>query len=120
MRFREGLQFLGALGRTARTNGFCGTEILTLGRAHKFIPPPWYGGGWMDPPPPPLGFLICCIISKRIYLGGGWVVLLGACDVTNNGRHLGLYQGLEIRLKPRDMVIFLTLHDFSQKIYFYY
>ena len=74
----------------------------------------------MDPPPPPLGFLICCIISKRIYLGGGWVVLLGACDVTNNGRHLGLYQGLEIRLKPRDMVIFLTLHDFSQKIYFYY
>ena len=34
-----------------------------------------------------------------------WVVgLLGACDVTNNGRHLdchlGFYQELEIRLKP--------------------
>ena len=52
MRFRGGLQFLGALGRTARTNGFWGTEILTLGRARKFIPPPWYGGG-MDGPPPP-------------------------------------------------------------------
>ena len=29
-----------------------------------------------------------------------WVVaLLGACDITNNGRHLGFYKGLEIRLK---------------------
>ena len=37
VRFRGGLPFLGALGQTARTNGFCGTEILTLGRARKFI-----------------------------------------------------------------------------------
>ena len=36
-----------------------------------------------------------------------WVVaLLGACDVTNNGRHLGFYQEIEIRLKPREMVTF--------------
>ena len=40
-----------------------------------------------------------------------WVMaLLQACDVTNNGchpgRHLGLYQGLEIRLKQWEMVIF--------------
>ena len=29
-----------------------------------------------------------------------WVVaLLDTCDVTNNGRHLGFYQELEIRLK---------------------
>ena len=56
--------------------------------------------------------------------------LLEACDVTNNGRHLGrhlgFYQELEIRLKPREMVIFVhymknntyisTLHDFSHKI----
>ena len=29
-----------------------------------------------------------------------WVVgLLEACDVTNNGRHLGFYQELEIRLR---------------------
>ena len=36
-----------------------------------------------------------------------WVVaLLGAGDVTNNCRHLGFYQELEIRLKPREMVIF--------------
>ena len=38
------------------------------------------------------------------------VVLLGACDVTNNGRHLdchlGIYQELEIRLEPREIVIF--------------
>ena len=41
-----------------------------------------------------------------------WVVaLLEACDVTNNGRHLGrhlgFYQELEIRLKPREMVCFV-------------
>ena len=45
-----------------------------------------------------------------------WVVaLLKACDVTSNGRHLGrhlgLCQGLEIRLKPREMVIFCALHE---------
>ena len=57
------------------------------------------------------------------------MALLEACDVTNNGRHLGFYQELEIRLKLQKMVIFLcctwkitwisTLHDFSHKIYFY-
>ena len=41
-----------------------------------------------------------------------WVVaLLEACDVTNNRRHLGcnlaFYQELGIRLKLREMVIFL-------------
>ena len=36
-----------------------------------------------------------------------WVVgLLEACDVTNNGRHLGFYPELEIRLKLRQMVLF--------------
>ena len=36
-----------------------------------------------------------------------WVVaLLGACDVTNNSRHLGFYQELEIRLEPQEMGIF--------------
>ena len=41
-----------------------------------------------------------------------WVVaLLEACDVTNNGRHLGFYQELEIRLKPREMVFFCSLHE---------
>ena len=34
------------------------------------------------------------------------VALLGACDVTNNGRHLEFYQELEIRLKLIKMVIF--------------
>ena len=39
-----------------------------------------------------------------------WLVaLLEACDVTNNGRHLGFYQELEIRLKLREMVIFGAL-----------
>ena len=42
-----------------------------------------------------------------------WVVaLLGACDVTNNGRHfgglVGFYQGLEIELNSREMVIFFA------------
>ena len=78
----------------------------------------------MDGPLPPQEFLICCSISKRFYLQWKafdllykmryilWVVaLLGACEVTNNGphlgHHLGFYQELEIRLKPREIVIFL-------------
>ena len=37
-----------------------------------------------------------------------WVVaLLDACDVTNNGRHLGFYQELEVGLKLREIVIFV-------------
>ena len=37
-----------------------------------------------------------------------WLVgLLEACDVTNNGRYVGVYQELEIRLKSRLMVIFV-------------
>ena len=59
-----------------------------------------------------------------------WVVgLLDACDVTINGRHPGYYQELEIRLKPREILLLelyminntqiSTLHDFSLKIYFY-
>ena len=67
----------------------------------------------------PLQFLICCSISKRFYLLWKafnliykmryilWVVaLLGACEVTNNGRHLGFYQELETRCKPREVMIF--------------
>ena len=37
----------------------------------------------------------------------GVVELLGACDVTNNGRHLGFYQELGIWLKLPEMVIFV-------------
>ena len=58
------------------------------------------------------------------------VALLEACDVTNNGLHLGchlgFYQELEIRLKPWEIVIFvmawfyfwkkLKKHVFSPKI----
>ena len=34
-----------------------------------------------------------------------WVVaLLEACDVTNNGRHLGFYQDFEINLKQQELV----------------
>ena len=40
-----------------------------------------------------------------------WVVeLLEACDVTNNGRHLGFYQELGIRLKPPEIVFFFSLY----------
>ena len=40
----------------------------------------------------------------------GVVVLLEACDVTNNGRHFAFYQELEIWLKPREIVFFLVLY----------
>ena len=77
------------------------------------------------PPPPPLELLLCCSISKRFYLQWNafdllykmryilWLVaLLGACDVTNNGRnlsrHLGFYQEL-IRVRNREKWCFLCL-----------
>ena len=45
----------------------------------------------------------------------GWWRCGKACDVTNNGRHLGchlgFYQELEIRLKPIGMVIFFASHE---------
>ena len=99
-------------------------NLLTLGRTRKLIPPPWCkgakGGGvrWNHIP----GVLICCSISKWFYFK--WkafdlpnkisyilrvVALLEACGVTNNGRHLGSFQWLEIRLKPPETVIFLCL-----------
>ena len=78
------------------------------------------GGGWNPSP----AFLICCSILKRFYLQwkafdllnkmryiSGVVMLLEACDVTNNGRHLEFHQELEIRLKPREMVIFCALYE---------
>ena len=96
--------------------------ILTLGRTRKFIPLLWYkgGGGGFNPSSE---FVICCSILKQFYLEWKvfdllnnmryilWVVaLLEACDVTDNGchlgRHLGFYQELETKLKPREMVIF--------------
>ena len=84
------------------------------------------GGGWRGVGGTSPWFLICFSISKRFYLQWKafdlllkmryilWVVALqGACDITNNGRllgrRLGFYQELEIRLKPREMVIFLCL-----------
>ena len=80
--------------------------------------------GWNPSPE----FLICCSILKRLYLQWKafdllnkmryilWLVaLLEACYVTNNGRHLGghlgFYRELEIRLKPREMVIFCALRE---------
>ena len=79
-------------------------------------------------PYPSQEFWICCSILKGFYLEWkvfdllnkityslGVVALLAACDVTNNGRHLGrhlgFYQELEIRLKLREMVIFCALHE---------
>ena len=93
---------------------------LNLGHTCKFIPPPWYGeggGGLMEPLP--RGFDVLQYfeafllqwkafdqLNKMRYIL--WVVvLLEACDVTNNGRHLGFYQELEITLKPQEMVIFV-------------
>ena len=53
------------------------------------------------------------LLNKMRYIL--WVVaLLEACDITNNGCHLGgylgFYQELEIRLKPWEIVMFCVLH----------
>ena len=83
------------------------------------IPPPWYkgGGGWWSPS---REVLICSSILKRFCLQWKafdllnkmryilWVVaMLEACDITNNGRQLGFYQELKIRLKLQKTVIFV-------------
>ena len=48
-------------------------------------------------------------LQDEVYFMG--IGAAGACDVTNNGPHLGHHLGfcqeLEIKLKPREMVIFL-------------
>ena len=102
-------------------------SVSLVGCTRKFIPPRWYKGGggvWN----PSQEILKCCSILKRFYLLWkafdllnkmryilGVVALLEACDVINNGRHLGrhlgFYQEVEMRLKPREMVIFCALHE---------
>ena len=93
---------------------------LILGRTRKFIHPPWYklgGGGAIEPLPRVFDVLQYFetilpsvesfdLLNKMSYIL--WLVgLLEACDVTNNGRYVGFYQELEIRLKSRLMVIFV-------------
>ena len=41
----------------------------------------------------------------------GVVLVLEAFDVTNNGRHFGFYQELEIWFKTREIVFFGVLHE---------
>ena len=95
--------------------------MLTFGRTRKFIPPPWYkggregeGGGWLVDGTPPRSFWYVAVfwndftfdlLNKMRYILEV-VALLKVCDVINNGRHLGFYQELEIRLKPQERVIF--------------
>ena len=78
------------------------------------------GGGWN----PSLEFLICRSISKRFFFQWKafdlvnilWVVaLLKACDVTNNGCHLVFYQELEMRLKSREIVVFVLYIKITPK-----
>ena len=92
-------------------------DNLTLGRTRKFIPPPWYKRGVDGTPPQGFSYVGVfrndfafsgkpLIFSTRFGILFLWVVaLLEACDVTNNGchlgRHLGFYQELEMRLKPQ-------------------
>ena len=114
----EGIIFFLKTTRPFSTDIF--STDLNFGHTCKFIPPPWYngvGGGWWNPS---LEVLICCSILKWFCLQWKafdllnkmryifWVVaLLEACDITNNGCHLGFYQELEIWLKLQEMVIFV-------------
>ena len=87
--------------------------------SNRRLPPPWYkgGGGYGTPPQ---SFWYVAVFRNDFAFSGKpsqqdevilWVVrLLEACDNTNNGRHLGFYQELEIRLRPREIVIFCALH----------
>ena len=82
-------------------------------RSHFNLWTYWGGGGGGGVGSYPSSeFFICCSISKRFCLKWKasdllskmryilWIVaVLEACDVTNNGRHLGFYQELEIKFK---------------------
>ena len=103
------------------------SSTLTVGRTRKFMPPPWYkegGGGLMEPLPGVFDMLqyfetILSLVESlwsswqdgAYFMGGGVAGRLW-CP---NGRHLGcllrFYQELEIRLKPREIVVFCALHD---------
>ena len=50
------------------------------------------------------------LLNKMRYILGV-LVLLEACDITNDGCHRGFYQESEIRLKLREMVIFAALRE---------
>ena len=50
------------------------------------------------------------IFSTRWGIFYGWWHCWGACEVTNNGRHLGFYQELETRCKPREEMICCAWH----------
>ena len=79
---------------------------LTLGRTRKFIPPPWYKGGGgegkVDGTP---SQSYVAVFRNEFYLQRKafdllkmryillMVALLEACDVTQNGRHLGCHLG---------------------------
>ena len=94
--------------------------LLTLGRTRKFIPPPWYKGGrgpGVDGTQPRIFDMLQYFetilpsvkafhfLNKMRYIL--WAMaMLEAYNVTNNGRHLGFYQELEIRLKPRETLRF--------------
>ena len=105
---------------------------LTLGRTSKFVPPLWNkggreGGGDGTPPRSFSGYVT--IFRNDFDLSGktlfffltkwgifyGWCRCGKACNVTNNGRHLGchlgFYQELEISLKPLEMVVFCASHE---------
>ena len=89
------------------------TLILTLGSARVHRPTNVAQGGEGGDGPPPLEVWVCWSIPKRFYLHWKalfyeWRCCWGACDVTINGRHLGCHQGLEIRVKQREMVIFFA------------
>ena len=116
--WKRGLHFFKKKTRPFPTDLF--STDLNLWDTCKFIPPPWYkggGGGWWSPS---LEVLVCSSILKRFCLQWKafdllnnmryilWVVaMLEACDITNNGRQLGFYQELKIRLKLQKTVIFV-------------
>ena len=79
------------------------------------------GGWWIEPLPGVFDMLqyfeTILPLVERLWLLNKMryilrvLLLREACDVTNNGRHLGFYQESEIRLKLREMVIFGVLHE---------
>ena len=99
----KGWKYRGNLAKTS-WDAIESRTLLTLGRTRKFIPPPLYKrAGLIEPLPRFFGMLQYSetilpsveafdnLNKMRFIL---WVVALPeACEVTNNGRHLGRHLG---------------------------
>ena len=101
---------------------------LTLRRTRKLTSPQWFNWGGGGDLTPPRSFWYVAVLQNDFTFSGKplifltrwgifygwwhcWRPVTSPTMVAHFGRHPGFYQELEMRLKPREMVIFCALHE---------